>query len=99
MIGVYVGSASDTGAAIRLLRQAVGSTDVGPGTATTDTAAVYPTALEQVLPDAVHVTGKAARPAIECEQHLKGRYRRMRGSKLSVPATGSCGTSGRRANG
>ena len=100
VIGVYAGSTNDTGAAIRLLRRAVGSTGVGPHTATTERAAVYPPALEQVLPEAVHVTGKAERPASECkQQHLKGRYRRMRGFKRSGPATGSCGTSGRRSTG
>ena len=91
VIDVYVSPTRDTAAAIAFLRRAMGSTGVRPHTATTDRAAIYPPALRAVLPDAAHVAGKAEQQEIERDhQHLKGRYRPMRGFKARESAQTIC---------
>ena len=61
---------------------ATGETEVRPHTVTTDKAAISPPALATVLPGVIHIAGKAEQQAIERDhQHLKGRYRPMRGFK------------------
>lgn len=45
-------------------------------TASTDRAAIYSPALQVVLLDVGHVTGKAVQQVVERDhQHMKGRYR------------------------
>ena len=80
VLDVYVSRTRDTEAATLFLARAVEETGVRPHTATTDKAAIYPPALAAVLPDVTHRAGKAEQQAIERDhQHLKGRYRPMRG--------------------
>jgi transposase-like protein len=82
VIDVFVSPTRDTEAAITFLQQAMGETDVRPHKVTTDKAAIYPPALAVVLTGVKHVAGKLDQQAIEREhQHLKGRYRPMRGFK------------------
>jgi transposase-like protein len=82
VIDVYVSPTRDAEAATTFLRRAVEETGVRPHTATTDKASIYPPALGVVLPETQHVTGKLEQQAIERDhQHLKSRYRSMRGFK------------------
>jgi transposase-like protein len=82
VIDVYVSPTRDAAAATSFLRRAVKETSVRPHTATTDKASIYPPALAVVLPETQHVTGKLEQQEIERDhQHLKGRYRSMRGFK------------------
>jgi transposase-like protein len=82
VIDVYVSPTRDAAAATTFLRRAVKDTGVRPHTATTDKAPIYPPALAVVLPETTHVTGKREQQEIERDhQHLKGRYRSMRGFK------------------
>jgi transposase-like protein len=82
VIDVYVSPRRDAEAATTFLRRAVEETGVRPHTATTDKAPIYPPALAVVLPGTRHVTGTLAQQEIERDhQHLKGRYRSMRGFK------------------
>jgi len=91
VIDVYVSARRDTEAATWFLTQAMERTDCRPHTVTTDKAAIYPPALAIVLPEASHITGKAAQQAIERDhQHLKGRYRPMRGFKMRHCAQTVC---------
>ena len=57
-----------------------------PHTATRDKAAIYPPALPLVLPAAIHGAGKAEQRIERDHQHLKGRYRSMRGFKARYSA-------------
>jgi transposase-like protein len=82
VIDVYVSPTRDAEAATAFLRRAVAETGVRPYTATTDKAPIYPPALQAVLPETKHVTGKLEQQEIERDhQHLKGRYQPMRGFK------------------
>jgi transposase-like protein len=82
VIDVYVSPTRDAEAATIFLRRAVAATGVRPYRATTDKAPIYPPALAAVLPETRHVTGKLEQQGIERDhQHLKGRYRSMRGFK------------------
>jgi len=82
VLDVYVSRTRDTEAATLFLARAVEETGVRPHTATTDKAAIYPPALAAVLPGVAQRAGKAEQQAIERDhQHLKGRYRPMRGFK------------------
>lgn len=91
VIDVYVSPRRDIEAATRFLRRAVEGTGVRPHTSTTDKAAIYPPSLQQVLPGAVHITGKAEQQRIERDhQHLKGRYRSMWGFKTLSTAQTVC---------
>jgi transposase-like protein len=82
VIDVFVSPTRDTQAAITFLQQAIAETDVRPQKVTTDKAAIYPPALAVVLPEVKHVASKLDQQAIERDhQHLKGRYRPMRGFK------------------
>jgi transposase-like protein len=82
VIDVFVSPTRDTEAAITFLQQAMGETDVRPQKVTTDKAAIYPPALAMVLPEVKHIASKLDQQAIERDhQHLKGRYRPMRGFK------------------
>jgi len=66
-------------------------TEERPRRVTTDCAACYPPALERVLPEAEHVTGKMVQQRIERDhQHLKGRTRPMRGFKTDCGARIVC---------
>jgi len=80
VIDVYLSEMRDTAAATAFFEQAIARTDVRPRLVTTDKAAAYPPALRAVVPEAEHVTDKAAQQEIERDhQHLKGRTRCMRG--------------------
>jgi transposase-like protein len=82
VIDVYVSQRRDAEAATSFLRRAVEETGLRPHTATTDKAPIYPPALAVVLPETTHITGKLEQQEIERDhQHLKGRYRSMRGFK------------------
>ena len=51
-----------------------------PALATTDRAAIYPPALNAVLPEVTHIRGKLVQQRIERDhQHPKGRTRSMHG--------------------
>jgi IS6 family transposase len=91
VLDVYVSPTRDTGAATCFLWRAVETTGARPHTATTDKAAIYPPALQEVLPEALHVAGTAVQQQIERDhQHLKGRYRSMRGFKTLPCAQRVC---------
>jgi transposase, IS6 family len=80
VIDVFVSPTRDTAAASLFLTHAVASTGVTPYAATTDRAPIYPPAFARVLPDIEHSTGKMIQQRIERDhEHLKGRYRSMRG--------------------
>ena len=80
---VYANPTRDTEAATHFLTRVVESTGVRPHTATADKAALYPPAPQVVLPEALHLANKAGQQGIERDhQHLKGRYRSMRGFKM-----------------
>ena len=80
VIDVYVSPTRDKAAATTFLTRAVESTEVTPVLATTDRAAIYPPALNVVLPEVKHIRGKLPQQRIERDhQHLKGRTRSMRG--------------------
>ena len=80
MIDVFVSPSRDAAAASSFLTFAVASTGVTPNAATTDRAAIYPPAFTRVLPSIEHSTGKMIQQRIERDhEHLKGRYRSMRG--------------------
>ena len=65
-----------------------------PHTATRDKAAIYPPALPLVLPAAIHGAGKAEQRIERDHQHLKGRYRSMRGFKMLHTAQTVCAGQG-----
>ena len=72
-------------------RRAVEATGVVPVEVTTDRAAAYPPALSDVLPTALHETGKAVQQRIEREhQHRKGRLGSTRGFKTRCGARILC---------
>ena len=74
VIDVSLSPTRDTAAASAFLRRAVASTGLRPQRATTDKAAIYPPALQVVLPETEHRTDKAEQHAIARDQHhLKGR--------------------------
>jgi len=80
VIDVYLSETRDTAAATAFFAQASARTDVRPHRVTTDKAPTYPPALQAVVPEAEHVTGKMEQQGIERDhQHLKGRTRCMRG--------------------
>jgi transposase-like protein len=82
VIDVYVSRTRDAEAATHFLRQALEQTEVCPPTAMTDKAAIYPPALQAVLPETRHRAGKAEQRIEWDHQHLKGRYHAMRGFKM-----------------
>jgi transposase-like protein len=91
VIDTYVSKHRDADAATTFFRQAVQSTDARPRKVTTDKAAAYPPALEAILPEAEHVTGKWEQQGIERDhQHLKGRIYGMRGFKTDATAQVVC---------
>jgi IS6 family transposase len=80
VIDVYASSTRDTAAALAFLTRAMASTEVTPYAVTTGRAPIYPPAVARVLPDVEHSTGTMIQQRIERDhQHLKGRYRSMRG--------------------
>ncbi|GAC1523594.1 MAG: IS6 family transposase [Chloroflexota bacterium] len=91
VIDVYVSERRDAEAAATFFRQALQSTGCRPGVVTTDKARAYPPALAQVLPDVLHLAGKAEQQTIERDhQHLKGRIRSMRSFKTDPTAQVVC---------
>jgi transposase, IS6 family len=91
VIDVLVSTTRDTAAAITFLMQAIERTGVRPDTATTDRSPIYPAAFRTVLPGVHHLKGKAIQQRIERDhQHLKGRYRPMRGFKRIGSAQTIC---------
>lgn len=80
MIDVYLSETRDTAAATAFFKWAITCTNVRPRRVTTDKAPTYPPALQAVVPEAEHITGKVEQQGIERDhQHLKGRTRCMRG--------------------
>ncbi len=80
VIDVSVSPTRDTAAATAFLTRAVESTEVTPTVATTDKAAIYPSALAAVVPEVKHIRGKLPQQRIERDhQHLKGRTKPMLG--------------------
>jgi transposase-like protein len=67
---------------------------VRPHTATRDKAAINAPALLLVLPAAIHGAGKAEQRIERDHQHLKGRYRSMRGFKMLHTAQTVCAGQG-----
>jgi transposase-like protein len=91
VVDVYLSPTRDAQAAERFFRCALEETEERPVRVTTDRAACYPPALERVLPEAEHVTGKMVQQGIERDhQHLKGRTRPMRGFKTERGARIVC---------
>ncbi len=91
VIDVYVSTTRDQAAATAFFHKAIGETEVTPHLVTTDKAAAYPPALQAVVPDCVHITGKSLQQRIERDhQHLKGRLRPMRGFKVLCCAQVLC---------
>ncbi len=81
VIDVYMSPTRDV-EATTFLRRAVAETGVRPHAATTDKALIYPQALQAVLPETKHITGKLDQQGIERHhQHLKGRYKPLPGFK------------------
>jgi len=77
--------------AAAFFRRASEATGMVPDEVTTDGAAVYPPALSDVLPGALHETGKAVKQRIERDhQHRKGRLGPMRGFKTLAGARVPC---------
>lgn len=76
----YVSPTRYTAAATTFLTRAVESTEVTPSLATSDRAAMYPPALNAVLPEVMHIRGRPEQQRIERDHHhLNGRMRAMRG--------------------
>ena len=91
VVDVYLSPTRDAEAAERFFRCAFEETGEYPTRVTTDKAACYPPALERVLPDVEHLTGKLVQQRIERDhQHLKGRTRPMRGFKTDRGARIVC---------
>jgi transposase, IS6 family len=91
VIDVYVSSTRDRAAAIAFLTRAVTSTGATPTAVTTDRAPIFPPAFAQVLPEVEQTTGKMVQQRIERDhQHLKGRYRSMRGFQTLPTAQVFC---------
>jgi transposase-like protein len=91
VVDVLLSERRDMEAAVTFFEQALQETGVRPQVVTTDKAAAYPPALERVLPEAEHVTGKMVQQRIERDHgHLKSRLRRMRWFKTDRTAGMSC---------
>lgn len=91
VVDVYLSPTRDAQAAEHFFRCALEETEERPERVTTDRAACYPSALERVLPEAEHGTGKMVQQGIERDhQHLKGRTRPMRGFKTARGARIVC---------
>jgi transposase-like protein len=87
VIDVFVSPTRDTKAAITFLQRAIGETEVRPQKVATDKGASYPPALGVVLLQVRHVASKLDQQVVARDhQHLKGRYRPMRGFKQTVLA-------------
>jgi transposase-like protein len=72
---------------VTFFEQALPESGVRPVLVTTDKAGCYPPALERVLPEAEHVTGKMVQQRIERDHgHLKSRLRSMRWFKTDRTA-------------
>jgi transposase-like protein len=73
-------TARDPEAARAFLTRAVASTGVTPYSVTTDRAPIYPSAFARMPPDIEHSSAKMIHQRIERDhEHLKERYRCMRG--------------------
>ncbi len=91
VVDVLLRERRDTEAAVAFFEQAQQTTGVRPTIVTTDKAAAYPPALEQVLPEAEHRTGKMEQQRIEQDHgHLKSRLRSMRCFKTVATAALFC---------
>jgi transposase-like protein len=87
VIDVFLSERRDTEAAVTFFEQALAETGVRPQVVTTDRATCYPPALERVLPEVEHVTGKVVQQRIERDQgHVKSRLRSMRWFKTDRTA-------------
>jgi IS6 family transposase len=91
VVDVYLSPTRDAEAAERFFRCAFEETGAAPRRVPTDKAACYPPALERVLPEVEHLTGKLIQQRIERDhQQLKGRTRPMRGFKTERGARIVC---------
>jgi transposase-like protein len=91
VIDVYVSAHRAADDAATFFRRAITTTGVTPQTVTTDQAAAYPPALAAVVPEVEHQTGKLVQQRIERDhQHLKQRYRPMRGFRTGSGAQAVC---------
>jgi transposase-like protein len=82
VIDVLVSSQRDAKAARRFFEQAIGTTKVTPVEVVTDKAAIYPIALDELLPAAWHRTDQYANNRVEADHgRLKARLRPMCGFK------------------
>jgi len=81
VIDVLVSEQRDTAAARRFLTRAL-TRRPAPVEVTTDKAAAYLRVLDEIVPDALHLTGQYANNPIEADHgRLKARLRPMRGLK------------------
>ena len=88
---MYVSAHRAADDAATFFRRAMTTTGVTPQLVTTDQAAAYPPALAAVVPAAEHQTGKLIQQRIERDhQHLKQRYRPMRGFQTGGGAQTVC---------
>jgi transposase-like protein len=88
VIDVLVSSQRDAKAARRFFEQAMGTTKVTPVEVVTDKAAIYPIALDELLPAAWHRTDQYANNRVEADNgRLKARLRPMCGFKQDPSRT------------
>jgi IS6 family transposase len=86
-VDVFLSERRDTEAAVTFFERTLAETGVRPAVVTTDKAACYPPALQRVLPEAEHVSGKLVQQRIERDHgHLKSRLRNMRWFKTDQTA-------------
>jgi transposase-like protein len=91
VVEVFLSERRDTEAAVTFFEQALRETGVRPVVVTTDKAGCYPPALERMLPQAEHVTGKMVQQRTERDHgHLKSRLRSMRWFKTDRTADLFC---------
>jgi transposase-like protein len=91
VVDVYVSARREAADAAAFFRRAIEATGMVPAEVTTDCAAAYSPALSDVLPAALHETGKRAQQRIERDhRHLKGRIRPIRGFKTLAGARVLC---------
>jgi IS6 family transposase len=91
VVDVFLSERRDTEAAVTFFERALAGTGVRPAVVTTDKAACYPPALERVLPEAEHVSGKMVQQRVERDRgYLKSRLRSMRWFKTDRTAGPCC---------
>jgi transposase-like protein len=87
VIDVLVSARRDAGAARRFFRRALSTVKVTPSEVVTDAAPVYPSVLDELIPQAWHHVEQYANNPIEADHsQLKRRLRPMRGLRTETTA-------------